>query len=192
MSMNKIWKSLKSDRADGVLIMFIIAIPLFVLLLGFAINVNSSIQAKNEYNAMAQTAAQTSIKTINANGSLGNGSVETFISEYRKQYTDGHLPVSDECKTMKVDGVSRTLPYYVVTLETGRGLNGVNSTQSWTVEGTGTVPTKTLTANTKYRVLSAKVYTSSTNIFGVFGLPACQLHASSISAIAFGSQSDLS
>ena len=188
--MNKVWKYSKNDRADGVLIMFIIAIPLFVLLLGFAININNSIQAKNEYNSMAQTSAQTSIKTINVNGGLGNGSIESFITEHRKQYMDGQ-PVSDQCKTMEIDGVSRTLPYYVVTLETGRGLNGVNSTQSWVVEGTGTVPTKTLT-NTKYSVLSAKVYTASTNIFGVFGLPSCQLHASSVSAIAFGDKSDLS
>ena len=187
--MSRILKRFKSDRADGVLIFFIISIPMFMIILGFAINVNSSVHAKAEHNAIGQLSAQTSISHLSSNGSLGNSAVEAFVIEYRKQAASS-LPVADQCKKMTVGDTKRTMPYMVVQLETGRGRNEVGASQTWAIEGNGAIPKNTLNSS-KFRVLTAKVYTASTNNFSGFGLPACQLHETNVSAIAFGSQADL-
>lgn len=78
----------------------------------------------------------------------------------------------------------------VIRLETERGSDGSGSSEAWILEGPNSVPeAKDLSGS--YRVISADVYDVSTNSWGVFGLPECQTHKSSVSAVAFGSNEDL-
>lgn len=185
----RLLKPFGSDRADGVLSMFIICIPLFTLLLGFSINVNTSVHAKTEYDTMAQLSAETAIKAVGANGKLGKNSVNKFIGEYMRQYNETKLETkgSGACSTGKVNGVERKLPYMEIRLDGGRGA-GVGTTV-YTVENGEAVNVPNLSGD--YKTLSATVYANSTNFFGVFGLPSCQLHKSTVSAISYGSKFDL-
>lgn len=191
----KIFKArLKSDRGDGTLIMFIVSVPLFVILLGFCINTNNSVTAKTEFDTMAQTSAETSIKTLKADGTLGQKSVEKFIDEYRSQFKNSHGIVSSEqCSTAEVDGKKVKLPYYKVVLDSGRGKGVKHASSTWVVEGNGSVDDKTSALRgKKFKTLTAEVYTATPNIFSSFGVPSCQVHKSSVSAIAFGSRKDVS
>lgn len=189
--MDKKLKKFYKDTADSVMVLFIIAVPMLILVMGIAININNAIYSKNELDAIAQTSTQTSIKAINSRGILGNSAVHKFVNEHRIQYAEIPLHKSNQCKKMEVNGVDRTLPYYEIWLETGRGQTGSShSSGVWTVEGTGAIPYVSL-GSEPYRVLSANVYTASSNPFGIFGLSPCQLHTSRVSAIAFGSRTDI-
>lgn len=199
--MAELWKKLRtalsSDRGDGVLVTTLIAIPLLLLVMGFSIDLNRSVNVGIAYNSMAQASVETGVKSLDARGSMGNRAVEAFVREYRVQSGNGANGGTAEtqaynsaaCATAKVEGVERRMPYIVVTLGTERG-SGKQVTSTWTVEGNDAVPTKAL-GNGVYRVISADVYNSSTNLFGMLGLAPCQVHKSSVSAIAFGSNSDL-
>ena len=185
----KKFMSRSNDKADGTIVLFLFSVPLFILVLGLAINTNSAIQNKNEYNSMAQTSAETGVKSINTNGSLGQASVNAFVSEHRAQMQFNQAINTEICQKMNVNGTMRNMPYYEIKLDTARGGGAPSGT--WIVEGQGEVPTLSVDPNVKYRVISANVYTSSQNLFGDFGLPPCQLHKSSVSAIAFGTNADL-
>ena len=195
--MNRLKARLRSDRGDSVLVVFLLAIPLFVLTMGFVVDTAKSVNADRAYASMAQTAVETGVKSVNSTGSLGNQAVSAFVREYRTQYglkPDGSTAEtqvynSEACSTAVVNGVKRKMPYIVVTLGTERGAKK-QVTSTWIIEGNGAIPQHSLNGNV-YRVISADVYTTSTNFFGVFGLPACQTHKSSVSAVAFGSNSDL-
>lgn len=190
--MDKKLKKFYKDKADSVMVLFIIAVPMLILVMGMAININNAIYSKNELDAIAQTSAQTSIKAINSRGVLGNAAVQKFVNEHRIQYAETPLHKSNQCETMEVNGEKRTLPYYEIWLETGRGQTGSSEPSSvWRVQGTDAVQYDPYLESEPYRVLSANVYTASSNPFGIFGLSPCQLHTSRVSAIAFGSRSDI-
>lgn len=192
-------KKWKSSRGDSSLIIFVIAIPLIMVFLGFSVDVSKSINAGNAYKAMSQNSAETAVKSVNANGSLNNASVKSFVNEYKNQAnpSDSHtnetnVYKSKTCDTAVIDGVERKLPYMVIKLGTDRSIDdkGVTTGSTWTVENYQ-IPEDKQLGSTKYKVISADVYDSSTNFFGIFGLPACQVHQSTVSAISFASNEDL-
>lgn len=193
---------ISSDRADSVLIIFLVSVPLLILVMGFVVDLNKNVNTKIAYNSMAQTSAETAVKAITPSGSLDRNSVVALVDEYRIQSGASEFHTnetgvykSETCSTMEVDGVEREMPYMVINLqkERGEGEDGVNPrTSNWVIEGPrGRVDSKNISGQTKYRAISATVYDSSTNSFGTFGLPECQLHRSEVSAIAFGSNEDL-
>lgn len=175
-----------------------------MLVMAFGININQAVNISNEAKSKAQASVETAVKSLNSQGSLGNASVQSFVNEYHIQdhaksgqaknatsgTSDSSATASKQCSTMEIDGVKHQMPYMIVKLGTERGKNKVASNQIWTIEGTtNTVPTKSLN-NVKYKVISATVYSANTNTFSFPGVPACQLHKSEVSAIAFGSNSD--
>lgn len=190
-------KKPNKDSADSVLIIFLVCVPLLVLVMGFVVDLNKNVNTKVAYNSMAQISAEVAVKKISPSGSLDSNSVSALVSEYRTQSkpSDSHTNEtnafkSETCSKMEIDGVERQMPYMVINLKEGRGSEGAVS-KSWIVEGTTQAPEFKNTNGAKYRAISATVYDSSTNSFGTFGLPDCQLHKSEVSAIAFGSNEDL-
>lgn len=197
--LKKFLAKLKKDSADAVLVTVIISMPAIMIGVGFAADMSKSAYVSSSYASMAQRSAETAISTINANGSLGNVSVQKFVSEFRAQsggstfHTDETLGAesSSTCNTRNIDGIDRKLPYMEVRLGTDRGAGDVGATTKWTIAADENVVAKGLNPATKYRVLSADVYTGSPNfILGMFGVP-CQYLKSPVSAIAFGDNSDL-
>lgn len=198
---NKLINKSKSDRGD-TLVMFVISIPFIMILMGFSININQSVNSSIEYNAIAQTSVENAVKKVDSQGSLNNNSIQKFVNEYRIQSGDSSEPSrgtneskafqSEVCNTAEVEGVERKMPYMIVTLGTERGTDKVQSQSSWTIEGVGSnaVEEKPL-GSEKYKVISATVYNTSTSLWGAVGLSDCQLHKSQVSAISFGSNTDL-
>lgn len=192
---------INNDRADSVLIIFLVCVPLLVLVMGFVVDLNKNVNTKIAYNSMAQVSAENGVKAITPAGSLDHRAVSAFAEEYRKQSSSSdyhtnetNVYKSETCSTMEIDGVERKMPYMVIRLQEGRGTDDRQST-SWVIEGpykgtSNQVPPKDL-GKAKYRAINATVYDSSTNAFGTFGLPDCQLHKSEVSAVAFGSNEDL-
>lgn len=194
---NKILRRFRNDRADGVLVMFFIAVPLFTLLLGFGININTAIDAKTEYTAMAQTSTDTAVKSLSSNGSLGTDSVTKFVQQYRTQYqnSSGAVRIGNNCTSGEVDGETRQFPYAKIQLDTTTRSPGDPTTSAavYTAEGMSQAPVniKQLDPKVKYRVITVTVYTASSNLLDIFGIPSCQSHQSVASSVAFGSNSDL-
>lgn len=181
------------DKADGSLVFFLLSVPLLILVISFCINVNKNINVGNTFKSMAQVSAEAGVKESDSQGSLTNDSVAAFLREYRRQASIGDTKAfhDENCSTMMVDGKMRALPYVVVKLGTARGADDQQSTVTWTVEGNNELTTQQLPAGQKYRVISADVYDSSKNFFDIFGTKPCQLHKSTVSAISFGSNSDV-
>lgn len=198
---NYLYKKSKDDKAD-TLVMFVMALPLIMILMGFSININQSINTGIEYKAIAQTSVETAVKKVNSQGSLTNDSVQTFLNEYRIQSGDSTIASgatseskafsSDVCSTAEVEGVERQMPYIIVTLGTERGVSKAQTKDSWVMEGrTDNKVEEHPLGNNKYKVISATVYDTSTSLWGAVGLSDCQLHKSEVSAISFGSNTDL-
>lgn len=196
--MKHILSRIHSSKADSTLVIFIISIPLLILSIGFSIDLTKSVNASNALKSMAQTSAETSVKTVDSRGSLNNDTVKSFINEYKTQSSpsashtnETQVYQSEKCSTAVIDGQTRQLPYMVIKLGTSRSINdaGVTNATTWTVEGYDDPDIKAL-GSTKYKVISVDVYDSSTNLFGVYGLSGCQLHKSTVSAISFASNSD--
>lgn len=191
--MKKIFKkNFFNDKAEGVITpVFIIAAPMFILILGMVVNIGMHINSKIEYNEIAQRAAQASIMKINANGSLGNESIQSFVDTYNSQLSTSNVITSNECNKSMINGVERKLPYFEIKLDVDRKI-GNSQNQVWSFSGEGKVPTQYINPSVKYRVLSADVYTQSKNLFSSMGISSCAPHKTSISSTAFGSNRDLS
>lgn len=194
----KLLTKLRSEKGDAVLVTAILSTPLFMIAFGLAADTAKNIYVSSSYSSAAQAAVETAVKDINARGSLTNDSVRSLVKEFKVQNADSIYHTkeanafeSELCSTAEINGVNRKLPYYEVTLGTARTGSSAGHTSVWKVDGSGKVTDKILSKNTKYRVISADVYTSSQNIIlGTFGQP-CQLIKSSVSAIAFGDNVDL-
>lgn len=192
-------KKLKRDSANAVLVTVIIAMPFIMIAAGFAADMSKSAYVSSSYSSMAQRSAETAVKSINSRGSLDNNSVRKFISEFEAQngistlHTDETLQAGTDttCSSRVIDGATRKLPYYEITLGTARGAGAVGATSVWKIPTGAAVANKTLDPAAKYKVISATVYTGSPNfILGMFGTP-CQYLKSPVSAISFGDQEDL-
>lgn len=186
----------EKDSGNSVLVTFILATPLIAMICGLAIDFALSGYLSNLYNNKAQSAVQSSIREIDARGALGEESVKKLVKEFEAQTSGGIKNAqtsenagyeSEICQTAKINGIERNLPYYEVKLSTARGETGVKSAKIKVIDNV--VPD--LKINRKYQAISADIYTSHQNImFGMFGMP-CQVHKTSVGAIAFGSDSDL-
>jgi hypothetical protein len=188
----------KLDKADAMLVTGILSVPFLMLIFGVAIDITKNTHLDDTYHSMAQTSIEAGVKEIDSRGSLNKAAVTKFVNEYKVQSKPSESHTSETnvyesklCSTAEINGVKRTLPYYEVTLQTARGNADSSKTSKWIIEGDKAVPNITINSALKYRVISADVYTSSENIMlGKFGIP-CQVYKSSVSAIAFGSNSDL-
>lgn len=196
--LKKLLKRLKGDIADSVMIPFIIAMPLLLIVFGLGFDTAKNIWIKSTYASSAQAAVDAGVKTLNSKGSLTNKSVEKVVAEFKSQNSastshtrEGAVYESKTCSTAVIDGKTKTLPYYEISLGSARG-NGVDSTSPvWKIEGTAAVPKKTLPTGSKYRVMTADIYTASNNSWLSMAGKPCQVYKSSVSAIAFGSNADL-
>lgn len=198
MTLKGILKKLKKDSGNAVLVTVVMAMPALMVAVGFAADMSKSAFVASSYASMSQRSVETAVSSINARGSLDNDSVRKFVSEFKIQsksstyHTDETLRNSEGgvCSTREIDGVKRDLPYMEVRLGTARGTGNVGQTYKWTIEDGDSVIDKTL-GSSKYKVISADVYTGSPNfILGMFGTP-CQYLKSSVSAISFGNNEDL-
>lgn len=202
------------DKGDAVLVTMIIAIPLFFLCMGFATDITNNIVQGQAYASMASQSSETAIKSIKGNGSLWQGvnakkqpagSVTAFVNEYLRQ-RDGVASGAEvagassletkamrgHCTTAEVNGITRTLPYIEVNLDTQRTAGiSTNASTAFTSEGGGPIKNGVYSENKIYRVLTATVYEANKNmILGVVDMP-CQVHKSVVSAVSFGSKEDL-
>lgn len=189
--MNFIMRRFKSDSGDGVLVFIIFLIPVLVLLLGFGIDVTNNVHNKNELNAIAQSAVESGVRAIDVKGNLNNLSGEQFLSTYRKQLADATITTNPTCNKMEVDGVMRNLPFYKLSIEGKRQKDGSSGKLTWVSGSSAAVRFVGNSEGYDPKVLSAEVYVGTANVFGIVGLPQCQLHKSTVSAIVFGSQGDI-
>lgn len=160
---DKLSKKLKKESGD-FLVVFIIMLPILMLLVSFAININQNINLKNNYNSMAQQAATTAVKHADSQGNLGANAVRAFISEYKKQsgiesiegvgrYTDLHNTKASETECSKMDitenqkqpdGSTKRvvvkkdaeMPYVVIELKKGRGKGNASTAADTSTSGT--------------------------------------------------------
>lgn len=196
---HKIMQRSKSDAADSALVIFVVLVPLLIIIMGFVSDLNKNVNARAAFTTAAQESAQSSIRTVDGSGNLNQSTVNAFVTEYRYQVNPAAEHTNEisayksaSCDTVNVNGVQRKAPYIVVHFEGERSGSSVATSGTWVIEGaTGTIPTNvSITGASK--VIEAEVYDSSVNNWGVFGLPQCQTHHSTVSAISFGSNEDLS
>lgn len=198
--MKRIFKRLKSNTADSVMVLALTSVVFLVLIIGFTMDVNKNINTGNAFTSMAQTSAETAVKQVNSAGSLGNAAVAAFVTEYRNQISSTDYQTNEtqayrttKCSTASINGTDKKLPYFEITLKTGRGTDGKAgiSSDTWKIDAsipTDSIPTIAL-EGTKYTVISAEVYDATENLFSSLG--PCQLRHSSVSAISFASNTDL-
>ena len=183
----------KSDDGDGALTLSIVFVPLAVICLGLAINTSQVVSNKFEYDTIAQSSAETAVKTIDARGNLDEKAIKALVREHREQLEAG-TAYSGTCNVQEINGKKVTLPYYEVRLETSRNVKGrrVSSTYKIDSSNPNTVDVPDIeNKNAPYRVISAEVYTATSSPFVAIGLQPCNYHKSTVSAISFGSNRDL-
>lgn len=183
----------KSDDGDGALTLSIVFVPLAVICLGLAINTSQVVSNKFEYDTIAQSSAETAVKTIDARGNLDEKAIKALVREHREQL-EASTAYSGTCNVQEINGKKVTLPYYEVRLETSRNVKGrrVSSTYKIDSSNPNTVDVPDIeNKNTPYRVISAEVYTATSSPFVAIGLQPCNYHKSTVSAISFGSNRDL-
>lgn len=197
-----------SDRGDAALIMGLFSVIFFLIIFSVTSSLVKDMNVTNAFTSMAQNSAEKAVKTINSAGSLDEDSVTALLTEYRAQSNSAANAANEtgsykttQCQTAEINGVSRKLPYYVITLsktrdsvEAGDSANTLRNPDSWTVrvEGNGAqIQDMMRNPTSKYKVISATIYDGSTNFLSNFGIVPCFVRSSQVSAIAFGSNSDL-
>lgn len=198
--------NLCSDKADSALIIFLLSVPLLLIVMGFVSDLNKNVNARIAFSTAAQESAQSAIKTVDASGNLNNRSAQAFLQQYKYQVNPSATKAgdrigtneiaaykSDTCTTVTVDGKERPAPYIELSLQKSRGADGTNNPESnkLTLSGPNAEVPANFNFGSGYKVINAEVYDVSTNNWGLFGLPKCQTHHSSVSAVAFGSNEDL-
>lgn len=203
----KLLKGLHKDAGDTILITSVICAPIIALMFGLAADTSKNVYTSNYYNTVAQASVETAVKTIDPKGNLSHTkAIPAFINEFNKQIkgtsVDPNNPDAKhtvegngyvgKCTTAEIDGVERKLPYYEITLSSGRGQKNQVTTKTWKIEnGDDMFFTLPGYAGGTFRVIDADVYTSTGNVaLSMFGQP-CQLFKSQVSAIAFGDNVDL-
>lgn len=196
-------KKFRRDSADTVLITSVICAPIIAMMFGIAADTSKNVYTSNYYNTVAQASVETAVKTIDPKGNLSHTkAIPALVREFENQVkgtsadpakhtVEGNGYVG-KCTTAEIDGVERKLPYYEITLSSGRGQNNQATTKTWKFE-TGDDMFFTLPGYVggTFRVIDADIYTSTGNIaLSMFGQP-CQVFKSQVSAIAFGDNADL-
>jgi len=202
----------RKDRGDGVLVLTLICIPLFMLAFWFAAGMAQNGWAKTSLADQAQAAAQTAAGDINNAGYLDQGSMGTFVSEYMRlsnritgnseQVSSGGYQSNEAatlaCSSVEVNGKSYKSPYIELSLDRTR-TQGVSSQSGvlYTSEA-GATPKAVFTLNDRvnYRVISATVYEASSSLLGngfamVGKDSGCFTSVSKVSGITFGANEDL-
>lgn len=214
--MKRIFKRLKSNTADSVMVLALTSVVFLVLIIGFTMDVNKNINTGNAFTSMAQTSAETAVKQVDSSGSLGNNAIIAFVNEYAAQISQNESQTNEtqayrttECSTVSINGADKKLPYFEITLKTGRGTDGKESIDTKKIEGAITINSNGIATvdkskippldkskippseerEHKYTVISAEVYDATENLFSSLG--PCQLRHSSVSAISFASNTDL-
>lgn len=189
----------EKDRADAVLTLVVLSMPLLILVFAFAVNLNASVTIKGEYANISQASAQNSVREIMANGSLGTQTVKTYLhgvfSEIKQKQENGVLPTSSICSTVKVNGVIHKSPYVVVRLSETRkqGHGQVVWSGSFDVETAKNFIDNSINIlpKSKAHVIDAELYVASPSTVTFGGLHPCSYYHSNTSAIAFGTNKDL-
>lgn len=196
-----------SDEADGVLVFTVISMVFIMILFSSVVMLASALVNKHEYSNISQDAAQASVKSLRANGSIGGESVAAYLrnvqSNVEREKRAGVLPPDGVCTTVEVDGKTYKSPYIVVTVNEGRGKGSgtQNHYKKWqrTFEGhidEGLLNDKAywerqIPIKDKNHVIEAVMHVAVPNPMSMFGVAECNQHKIFSSAIAFGSQSDL-
>lgn len=214
----------KADHGDAVLVTTIISIPLLCVCFAFATGISMATWQETSYNSAAQAAATASLQKVKSDGYLGEQTMQGFVSEYLSQ--TGRAPSlklkddsnavgqgsgagetgvfqSDSCKTAKVNGVERKLPFIEVELDINRTLDeSTIATYPYWSEGGSALKNPDngfgkIIPGQQYRVINAKVWEASKNVTW-FGVSAetpqdmtCQGYSVNVSAILFGNNEDL-
>lgn len=202
--MSTFLKRFRSDRADGVLVLFLVAIPMFALILSFVVFVAESARSEQHLKNLSQDAALVAIKTVDARGSLTDASVQAFVNEMNRLVNEKSGMDWSGCEVATVKGpsdvlgntheVQREMPYMEVSLDIRRGALTGTKKGVWVAEGTNPVDFQssgTMNPRNVYRGLEATVWVPSKSPFSLLGMGSgCHVHKIEISAIVFGSNED--
>lgn len=192
-----IMKSLKefftSDKADSVLVTTMIAMPFFMLISGFAIDIGKNMFVHDAHHSQAQSAAQSAVRNIDSTGSMTADSIVTFHNSLDRQFSgDADVAVWDGNCNIQDDA---TYPSYTIHFQAENYEGGTDTNRSGIFEYTAGenfdeklhefIVQGGIDPQQVYRVVSAEVNTSSQNIMlGMFGMP-CQNYTSSVNAGTF-------
>jgi hypothetical protein len=193
----------RKDVASATLVTGIISALFISLCAGLAIDVSKNVYLKESFTSRAQQSTQVAIKEMNSRGSLKVSAPAKLVTEYSgisstSSYERDETKVwTGSCTTRSItswDGkeLTATMPYIVIRMDTQRAL-GTVSNVVWVSEGGGTpeIVSGTYDPTVKYSVIAADVHDSSANLMlSMFGMP-CQDYDQKVSAISFGSVSDL-
>lgn len=210
--MLRIYKTVKRDRGDAVLVTVVICIPLFMLAFMFAVGLAMNAWVKTSYADAAQAAATAAAADLNNSGYLGEGSLDTFVNQYmqltnRSSFSAQQINAGasqtqeqniEQCNTVTVNGTKHATPYVELRLDRTRALGTSDESSPLYVSAGGAPPTAVYTLNTRvnYRVISATVYEASTSLLGdgfamVGKTAGCYTSMSVVSGITFGANQDL-
>lgn len=181
----------KKDRGDAVLVTTLISIPLLCVCFAFATGISMANWQKTSYESAAQAAAAASLQSVQSNGYLGRGTMQSFVREYLSQtgrasgLTSGGVTAAGQgagaaetanldggvCSTAVINGVTRQLPYIELQLDINRsaGESIISTYPYWSAGSGGTLNNPegghgTVVDGQQYRVINAKVWEASRNI----------------------------
>lgn len=181
-----------NERGSGTLVTAMWSIVLLLVILSGVFDITKNFQMKNIQNSVAQAAAEAGIKKIDRTGSLDALSVEEAIRTYKLERSKNNsefTAYSQNCSTVKVNGVEHEVPYFEFYLTKERGDKKSSGALVKVNGDKATVLTNTFGKG--FKVLNMKVYDSVDNFaLSAFGMP-CQELVSDVKAIAFASQSDI-
>lgn len=201
-----------SDLGDAILVMSVIFVPFFFIVAGFAIDLSKAAYVKQQYQTMAQEAANDAARQINEKGSIKESAVDNAVYNYtQRRFEDDdsnkeHFSEtkelmdkeynSDRCAKIYHEGKEYDAPLMFITISGGRGQNDtvppvryMSSNGLWAYPVVSDVDTGYSDSNI-YRKIELTVYDSSPNlIMGMFGR-GCQYTKSVVNAVQFGSNED--
>lgn len=199
-------RKLRSSRGDSVLVPAMISSILVIALAGLVMDMSKNFAAKDTFSVMAQQSANASVKTADHRGSLNWDVLPVIEKEYKEQKfgkegTADAVALSGRggCNTAMIDlsgdgnrDTEVKLPYYKVTLETGRGVNSDPEHKRMVHFTEGQTPhPPELSPGVKYTSVNVVVYDSVSNfVLSMVGMP-CQTIESNVSSITFGSMEDV-
>lgn len=197
----------KLDKASATFVTGLLSVTLLLLCAGFAIDISKNLYLQNSFQSRSQQSIQVAMKSIDGKGSLTVDAPGVAAYAYRMGYSDGKS-YNDETDNWRAAGCNKaditlddgtkvsnaSLPYIVYKMDESRRI-GTGSTVKWVSQGGGAPVLQSgsnYDRNRVYRVLTAEVHDAAPNLMlSMFGL-SCQNFKLNVSAIAFGSNSDLS
>lgn len=201
----------RSDAGDAILVMSVIFIPFFFIVIGFSIDLTKAVYVKQQYQTMAQEAANDAASQILENGSIRESAVDSAVYNYtQRRFSDDdsakyHFNETNElidkeynstkCAKIYYEDKEYDAPLMFITLSGGRGQNDtVRPVEYMSSNGLWAQLIKdgenVYSENDIYRKMELTVYDTSPNlIMGMFGR-GCQYTTSTVSSVQFGSNED--